>query len=146
MQEVGNQDGGEAEWPLDQEEQNPGVSQPMGHEMEQVEAESVCDLSSAPDWVRKAYEDRSSITEPLDIDPAEQRAQFIRDRLLIALKRQGMTQTALAERLGKHPSQISRIFANPDKSQLRTLADIAEALGVDLSDIVRDVDPHKLAS
>jgi DNA-binding Xre family transcriptional regulator len=95
------------------------------------------DLSSAPDWIKEAYERAKRDVTPLAIDPEDRRAHLMRDRLAPAHKRRNMTQSALARQLGKTPSQISRIFANSQRSRLSTLAGIADALEVDLSDLLR---------
>lgn len=94
-------------------------------------------LESAPEWVRQAYEKAREVAEPVEANEREVRGRLIGTRLSLALKRQDMTQAELARKLGKSPSQISRILRNPERSQLKTLQQIAEALKVDLSDIVR---------
>ena len=72
-------------------------------------------------------------------DPSARRMQLIRDRLTLYLHRRKMTKKDLAGRLGKDPAQISRIFANPGKRQLGLFIEIAEALHVNLADILQDV-------
>lgn len=102
------------------------------------DGESGEDLSSAADWIKEAYQQAKGNVTPLDTDPVDRRARLMRDRLALSLKRRDMTQSALAKQLGKTPSQISRIFANPQRSRLSTLAGIADALEVDLSDLLRE--------
>lgn len=98
-------------------------------------------LESAPRWVRQAYERAKKVTEPTEqVDTRELRGRLIRNRLMLALKKQNLTQSALADRLGKSRSQISRILGNPERCQVRTLQAIADALDTSLSDIFRTLD------
>lgn len=99
------------------------------------------ELESAPEWVKASYACAKQAVEPVDINEAETRARLIRNRLALALKKQQMTQSALAKRLGRSASQISRIFRNPERSRLNTLKKIADAIDVDLSDLLRDLRP-----
>jgi DNA-binding Xre family transcriptional regulator len=97
-------------------------------------------LDTAPEWVRESYERAKKGRRAVEVDEDEMRARLIRNRLALALKKQGMTQSALAKSLGKSPSQISRIFRHPERSQLNTLRSIADAIDVELSDILRGLD------
>ena len=95
-------------------------------------------LERAPIWVRQAYErsrrpSRSRLTSEPQI-----RGRVIRNRLGVALKQQGMSQKDLAKRLGKSESHISRVFRDPQRCRIKTVQAIADALGVDLSDLLRD--------
>ena len=96
-------------------------------------------LASAPDWVRESYARAKANPTPIERDAEDVRAQLIRNRLVLALKRRGMTQADLARNLSKSPSQISRIFRNPQRSRLGTLKTIADAIKVDLSDLLQDL-------
>jgi DNA-binding XRE family transcriptional regulator len=58
------------------------------------------------------------------------------DRLAKARKAAGLTQKQLADKLGIPQSQISRIERNPDRTTVRTLKRIAQALRVDISKLV----------
>jgi transcriptional regulator with XRE-family HTH domain len=64
------------------------------------------------------------------------RAQVIRNRLALALKCQQITEAELARRMKKPQSVISRFFRDPKRSRATTLQRIADALSVDISDIV----------
>ena len=119
------------------DEPQPGDASPLSP------GQPTLDLASAPEWIREAHKRAKGVAKPIHTDPADRRARLIRDRLAIALRRREMTQSALAKRLGKSPSQISRIFKNPERSQLNTLAEIADALEIDLSDIIRDLGPER---
>ena len=96
------------------------------------------DLASAPEWIRQAYRQAKEATEYTEVSPAEIRAKLIRNRIVLALKKQGMTQGALAKQLGKSDSQMSRILAKPERIKLDTLAQIARAVGVEPPDILGD--------
>lgn len=89
-----------------------------------------------PGWVLEARA-RAKASEPVSTSPAELWERLVRNRFLVALKKQNMTQSALAKKLGKPDSQISRILAKPEVRQLSTLKEMADAIGVDLGDILR---------
>lgn len=57
-------------------------------------------------------------------------------RLRRVAREQGVTQKELAARLNVTPAVISRVFKNPDRSRLATLRKIAQALDVELHEIV----------
>ncbi len=87
------------------------------------------DLESMPAWVRQAYQEKPmSKVKPFDI-----RKNLIRDRILLDLREHGMTQADLAKKMKN--SQVPHILAQPELSNLSVLIRIAEAIGVDLSDI-----------
>lgn len=67
-----------------------------------------------------------------ELDAAE--ATFA-DRLAAALKRAGLTQTELAEKLGVRPSAVSMMLRRSSRPQPRTVARIAAALNVSPSDL-----------
>lgn len=92
-------------------------------------------IDDAPKWVRQAYERaKRGDTEPL---PQEQaRRRVARNKLVVAMRQRGMTQAELARRLGKSPTSVSRILRNPDRSRVETIRAIAEALDVDLTEIL----------
>jgi len=88
-----------------------------------------------PDWVRQAY--RRSMEKGVETETADEvRPNAARNQLVLALRDRGMTQADLARKLGRSPTVISRIFRHPERSRLRTLREIAEALDLDLSDIL----------
>jgi DNA-binding phage protein len=97
------------------------------------------ELASAPEWVRAAYRRASKIKRVPGLDHEELRARLLRSRLGVALKAQGMTQAALAGKLRKSESQVSRILRNPERARLKTLTQVADAIGVDLSDILQNL-------
>lgn len=57
-----------------------------------------------------------------------------------AMSGSGMTQEELAERLGKKPSQITRILSGEANVTLRTLAELDSVFGLGL-----ELRPHKQA-
>ena len=93
-------------------------------------------IDEAPEWVRDAFRrarepgaPRTSMDDVLPI--------VARDRLRQVLAKRGMKQSELAAKLKMSPTSISRIFKSPDRSRVATLREIAAALDVDLSDILR---------
>jgi DNA-binding XRE family transcriptional regulator len=58
------------------------------------------------------------------------------NRLRQVAESKGITQKELARRLEVSPSVISKVFKEPDRSTLRTLKRIANALGVDVHAII----------
>ena len=58
------------------------------------------------------------------------------DRIAKARKAAGLTQKQLADKLGLPQSQISRIERNPDRTTVRTLRRLAQALNVDVSKLL----------
>jgi len=58
------------------------------------------------------------------------------NRLKGVARAKGVSQKELAERLGVSASSVSKVFRNPDRSKLVTLRKIADALGVELREIV----------
>lgn len=57
-------------------------------------------------------------------------------RLRDVLEERGLTQRQLAAMLKVTPAVISRVLKNPDRSKVVTLRKIAQALGVDLHQII----------
>ncbi len=96
-------------------------------------------LESAPEWVQGACRRASKAKRVVGVDQDALRARLLRNRLGVALKKQGMTQAALAKKLRKSQSQVSRIIRHPERTKLETLNRIANALKVDLSDILRNL-------
>jgi DNA-binding XRE family transcriptional regulator len=64
--------------------------------------------------------------------PAEAAAR----RLKALAKRQGVSQSELAQRLGVTPAVVSRVFKNPDRSKVQTIRRIAKALGVSVREVI----------
>lgn len=97
---------------------------------------------SPPDplaWAREKYEQIQNDDEAVELDRSDMQERVIRNRLLLALKKRRMTQADLARVLRKSEAQVSRFLANPERSKLGTLIEYSEAIGVDLSDVVRDL-------
>lgn len=71
-------------------------------------------------------------------DPLEYRLEHVGQRLREARKRSGMTQEALGEACGLHPSYIGQIERGERQPALATLAAIGRALGTPLDLLVKD--------
>ena len=94
-------------------------------------------LDTAPAWIRSAYASaKAQAHTDSGLTARDARAFAARDRLLAALARRNMTQADLARRLEKSPAAISRIFKAPHRSRLTTLQRIADALDVQLADLL----------
>jgi ribosome-binding protein aMBF1 (putative translation factor) len=63
-------------------------------------------------------------------------AQLAGSRLRRALKERGIKQRDLAKRLDVSPAVVSRVLKNPDRSMVATLRRIADALGVELRELI----------
>lgn len=61
----------------------------------------------------------------------------ISNQLKQILKEKGLTQKELANRLNVNPSFISKVISNPERSTIKTLRGIANAIGVDLNTIIK---------
>jgi DNA-binding phage protein len=64
-------------------------------------------------------------------------AQFAANRLRHVASQKGLTQKEIAEKLGVTPAAVNRVFQHPERSKVKTLRRIADALGVELYEIVR---------
>src|SRR5215213_8426522 len=62
-----------------------------------------------------------------------------------ALRSSGLTKTELAERLGKTKGFVSQVFGGGNNLTLRTLADIAGALGCKVQVQLRPEQPNQVA-
>ena len=58
------------------------------------------------------------------------------NRLQLLLKQKGMTQAALARKLGVSPAVVNRVLKRPDRSMVATLRKIAAALHAELWEII----------
>ena len=67
---------------------------------------------------------------------ADSPAALAASRLGRVARAKGVSQKELAERLGVSASFISKVFKQPDRSKVATLRKIAEALGVEVREIV----------
>ena len=63
-------------------------------------------------------------------------AEFAASRLRRVAEQRGITQKAIAEKIGVTPAAINRVFQHPDRSKVTTLRRIADALGVELYEII----------
>ena len=61
----------------------------------------------------------------------------VADVLVVVDRRPAGVEADLARRLKKSPAAISRIFKAPHRSRVTTLQQIADALGVELADVLR---------
>jgi DNA-binding Xre family transcriptional regulator len=66
------------------------------------------------------------------------RAAVARNRLVAALEARGLNQQDLAAKVGKSPAVVSRVLRNPERSRVTTLRQLADALDVNLGDILSD--------
>ena len=108
--------------------QQLGVELPAG-------APAVDSPGPLPDYVKTAYASLSKAgTHYLAASKAA--SNVARNKLVIALRDKGWTQAELARRMKKSPTVISRAFRNPERRQVKTLRQIATALGVDISDLL----------
>lgn len=67
---------------------------------------------------------------------ADSASKVVATRLRWIIKERGLSQTELAKKVGVAPPVISRLLRNPDRSRVATLRKIAEALDVDLHNIL----------
>jgi ribosome-binding protein aMBF1 (putative translation factor) len=74
--------------------------------------------------------------EGIDLDSAA--LKLAASRVAQVRQQKGLTQMALSKKLGIPQSQLSRIEKNPERSTVRTLKRIARALGVDVTDLLKD--------
>jgi len=102
------------------------------------------DWSQLPDSVRQHFEAtiernnellKSGGLKPLAFTE-DAPALGLANRLKAVAKQKGISQQKIAERLNVSPSFVSKVLRNPDRSQLSTLRRIAEALGVELRDVL----------
>jgi len=63
-------------------------------------------------------------------------ARELAPRLRAIIRARGLTQKALAEKLGVSPARISAVLKRPNKMKLDTLRRIADALGIGVREIV----------
>lgn len=65
------------------------------------------------------------------------------NRIRIILKEKGISQTWLAERLGKSFSTVNSYVCNRSQPNLTTLLEIAQLLSVDMKDLITDEEERK---
>ena len=91
-------------------------------------------------WARKVAEENRALEEQGKLDQVEftsdSPAEAAASRLRLAAQRLGVSQKALAEKLGVTPAVINRVFQKPDRSKVSTLKRIARAMGVQLHEII----------
>lgn len=78
---------------------------------------------------------KSSSAEMVDFDPAVPAKRAL-GRLKQICKQRGIKQSDIAHKLGVAPSVISRVFKHPERSRLQTLRKIADAAGINMSELV----------
>jgi len=75
--------------------------------------------------------------EPVEwIDARDAAAEIAASWIVQARRRAGLTQQELADRVGMPQSQISRIERNADRTTVRTLRKIANALNVNAAELL----------
>lgn len=83
------------------------------------------------------------INEEVDVDEVElrlgQRRMALIQQINEALERKGWKQARLADEIGKHDSQITRLLSPTSNPTLRTLVEIEDALGEDLITVNRNL-------
>ena len=65
------------------------------------------------------------------------------NRIRIILKEKGISQTWLAERLGKSFSTVNSYVCNRSQPNLTTLLEIAQLLSVDMKNLITDEEERK---
>ena len=65
------------------------------------------------------------------------------NRIRIILKEKGISQTWLAEKLGKSFSTVNSYVCNRSQPNLTTLLEIAQLLSVDMKDLITDNEERK---
>lgn len=65
------------------------------------------------------------------------------NRIRIILKEKGISQTWLAEKLGKSFSTVNSYVCNHSQPNLTTLLEIAQLLSVDMKDLITDKEERK---
>lgn len=65
------------------------------------------------------------------------------NRIRIILKEKGISQTWLAEKLGKSFSTVNSYVCNRSQPNLTTLLEIAQLLSVDMKDLITDEEERK---
>ena len=65
------------------------------------------------------------------------------NRIRIVLKEKGISQTWLAEKLGKSFSTVNSYVCNRSQPNLTTLLEIAQLLSVDMKDLITDKEERK---
>ncbi|WP_288768189.1 helix-turn-helix transcriptional regulator [uncultured Prevotella sp.] len=65
------------------------------------------------------------------------------NRIRIILKEKGISQTWLAEKLGKSFSTVNSYVCNRSQPNLTTLLEIAQLLSVDMKDLITDKEERK---
>ncbi len=67
------------------------------------------------------------------------RYRFLRDSLAEARKSQGLSQDALAEKLGRLQTFVSKYERGERRLDVVELLDVAEALGLDAAKLIRQL-------
>lgn len=72
----------------------------------------------------------------------DERYRRLIERLVARRKELGLTQQAVADRVGMHQQNVSRFETGERRLDVVELVDVATALGLDAADLVREVPPR----
>jgi transcriptional regulator with XRE-family HTH domain len=86
-------------------------------------------------WLNELAEDPTFLAEGAILDFTE--------AVVLAMKRQGVTRSELAARLGKTPAYVTKLLSGNNNFTIRTMTQVAQALQFSLK--VRLVSNHPVA-
>jgi transcriptional regulator with XRE-family HTH domain len=72
----------------------------------------------------------------------DERYRRLIERLVARRKQLGLTQQALADKVGFHQQNVSRFETGERRLDTVEFVDVASALGLDAADLIRDVPPR----
>jgi len=72
----------------------------------------------------------------------DERYRRLIERLVARRKELGLTQQAVADRVGMHQQNVSRFETGERRLDAVEFVDVASALGLDAADLLRDVPPR----
>lgn len=123
---------------LERERSTPGESLDKGASLRSEDPELVISLDQRPLAERAVADARRQLKEGrLETWPlAKTIERQAGNRLQLLLKQKGMTQAALARKLGVSPAVVNRVLKRPDRSMVATLRRIAAALHAELWEII----------
>ncbi len=75
-------------------------------------------------WLNELAEDPTFLTEGAILDFTE--------AVVLAMKRQGITRSELAARLGKTPAYVTKLLSGSNNFTLKTMTQVAQALRLSL--------------
>jgi len=95
---------------------------------------------SVADWARKAAEENEALAKAGKLKvgefTADSPAEAAAGRLKRIARERGISQKAIATKLGVTPAAVNRVFKRPDRSKVATLRKIAAAMGVALHELI----------